>query len=178
MIEKQVAIAQTLYFMSVHDKTQGICFLFPKKKKILQERLTMYDRLINWLCSNHPLPPNEVNFLLDYINAHPSVFPPVADKQKSVLAEAGSQIDSRYCLENEGKQVIRRMREIITMQEYSLSHSSTITSRSWITSFHAFHNLPRAFFTNKDQGLWHISISPLSFVQALQFSTPIGKGKV
>ncbi len=54
-MEKRVVIAQVLYYMAVHEKTQQQCFLSPRKKKALFSQLTWFETLVEWLRSEAPL---------------------------------------------------------------------------------------------------------------------------
>ncbi len=74
-MEKREVIAQVLYYMAVHEKTQKRCFLYPKKKKALFSQLTWFETFIEWLPSETPLSYAQTQTLVGYILSHPDVFP-------------------------------------------------------------------------------------------------------
>lgn len=171
MLEKQLVIAQTLYFMSVHDKTQNKYLLLPKRKKEMQKRLAMYEQLIDWLCSDQPLPLNEMELLLEYIHRHPHIFPPIEENIRKLLTETQQPIECRPGKSEELRRITLRMQELISCQKKQLARMTAINNHSWIICFHAFHNLPRFFFSQEYHGLWNISLSPLPSCLAIQYST-------
>lgn len=166
-MDKNVVIAQVLYYMAVHDKTQPSHLLTPIYRRKLSERLKMYQLLLSWLKSNTSLEKDQTLFLLRYIEERQEVFPVVPTATVISLQNGDYAIGQEVAIKDEWNMLIAKMEGIILAIEKWLSSPWVLRNEKWIVGFLAFHNLPRPFM-DCNQGLWRDLISPISSVAAMQ----------
>lgn len=167
-MDKRMVIAQVLYLMAVHDKTQPMCLLSPKRKQELAERLAMYQTLLSWMTSDLPLAVEQTQCLIGYVERHREIFPRIASSVKHELLAYNDTIACQSVFKDEWNLLTAKMNELLCAVAQWLSRPTAIHNKRWIISFMAFHNLPRAFMNDDYQGLWNNMISPMRTIDALQ----------
>ena len=167
-MDKNVVIAQVLYYMAVHDKTQPSHLLTPRYRRELSERLKMYQSLLSWLKSNSSLEKGQTLSLLHYIENHSEIFPVIPTTTFVELQKDNYIIEQHVTMCDEWNTLISKMEEIIRVIGKWLSYPWALRNDKWIMGFLAFHNFPRPFLDCDHIGLWNGCISPISAAAAVQ----------
>lgn len=167
-MDKQLVIAQLLYRMALFEKTQKRFLLTSRKKERLKKTLEMFSVLISMLKNEEPLTQDEIETLITYVVNHPEVFPILDSETMKKLKTMEIQIACYRVWLGDWDLVVTKMQELINYANTILSSFRNISNQKWIICFMAFHNLPRVFFSNDFQAIWHESIPSLDVKHAIQ----------
>lgn len=171
-MDKHMVIAQVLYRMAVYEKCQKRYILTPARRRTLRKKLDMFRMLTQWLASSEALSKEQTAMLIHYITEQSSVFPQRIDSQvMNNLMEMRFQIQCHREWENNWNAVIGKMLSLIDTTAAVLSRTSTWNNRAWISCFMAFHNFPRVFFLDGQEGLWSEPMHALDTDVALQMAS-------
>ena len=171
MLSKRFVLAQVLYHMALHDKTQKQIVVWGKKKQALIERLNMYHQIIGWLTSDEALQSKQCKELLEYIQNQSHSFPYVSNDILSEICALDYRIECDRALCGDEMKAIGKMVDLLQSLEPVLSRRTPCSNMTWIKTFMAFHNLPRVFFGSDLRGLWDEAISHLNLNSALESSS-------
>lgn len=162
-------VAEVLYRMALHEKTQKVYFLLPHVRKKLENKLLMFRYLIECLQSSR-LSQSQYNKILRYIETHHKTFPKLNTNllMNSYADEAPSKCSPDW--NPEWTEIVKRMEEILQIAGELIKSGRCCGNKQWILCFMAFHNLPRVFFTHSKSELWSDDLVPLDVASALQAS--------
>ncbi len=167
-----VMIAQILYYMSIHEKTQPRRILTPRLRSEYMKTLKIIRSLIIFMQSRQALSVEGGSALCACINSTNGIFPSLDAGHLKMLRELNCAPPSDEVWRDDWNMVFDAMIRIVNSTECNLSKLTTLTNRIWIKSFMAFHNLPRVFFLSDQIGLWSEPIPPVGIDFALESVKP------